>query len=641
MIERSNLEAALEYVRWGWAVIPVLPNAKTPATLHGVKDATTDPGRVREWWGRNPDFNIGIAAGEKSGIIVFDIDPRNGGDQSWMEWLESNGAEPVLQSDCMMQLTAGGGQHYIAEYTPEIKSCKLAQGIDLLSDGKYFLAYPSTIDGRTYDWEADSDPFAGCPPMIIPPRWIEAAQTKTRVINENVRSGDPFIQGGRDDGLIALGGAMRGWGMSEAEILAALIVTNETRCIPPLTDSDIRRIARSAATFQPNEQLAAEVAAGHIGDMGQSEQKAWYLTRASSFFGEPAPIAWRVKKWIPQLSTGVLFGQSGAGKSFVAVDLACSIATGKEWANCKTKPGAVVYLAGEGNYGLRQRVIAWATYHNFNAFELDNLFISNAPHSIDGPESAAEIIRLVREVTEQDVALLIVDTLNKHMLGKENDAGDIGKILSNVSIAQAALGCSTLIVHHSGHGESAQGRERGSSALRAGVDFSIETTKSDNKIKIECKKQKDAPEPDLIYFELAQVDLGWTDEDGEPIQPAAVAVLADAPVVEPEKTTGKDKAPKISENTRRGIDSFISACVSKGRMDESGQFNGVSDLFWRDEFYGLFSDDIQPATKRQSFLRAKKNLVDLEYVFEADGYYYPTIESGYGIIIQKECQANG
>jgi putative DNA primase/helicase len=55
---------------------------KHPITQHGVNDATTDRNRIRNWWAESPDANIGIAAGSESGIIVLDIDPRNGGYKS-------------------------------------------------------------------------------------------------------------------------------------------------------------------------------------------------------------------------------------------------------------------------------------------------------------------------------------------------------------------------------------------------------------------------------------------------------------------------------------------------------------------------------------------------------------------------------
>ena len=161
----TTTDAALGYAALGWRVLPILADSKAPATQHGVHDATTDPDTIRNWFDGNA-YNIAIAAGRDSGIVVFDVDPRNGGEDGWAEWLQNNGG---LDAGAV-QLTAGGGTHHIAIYDESIRSCKLAQGVDLLSDGRYFLVYPSVINGRGYEWEASSDPFDGAAPAPVPPR---------------------------------------------------------------------------------------------------------------------------------------------------------------------------------------------------------------------------------------------------------------------------------------------------------------------------------------------------------------------------------------------------------------------------------------------------------------------------------------
>ncbi|HEY7822781.1 MAG TPA: bifunctional DNA primase/polymerase, partial [Acidimicrobiia bacterium] len=86
MTNNQKLEAALRYASWGWHVLPLQPNSKIPATAHGVHDATVDPEQIRKWWSRDPEMNIGVAAGRVSDLLVFDVDPRNGGEQGWEEW---------------------------------------------------------------------------------------------------------------------------------------------------------------------------------------------------------------------------------------------------------------------------------------------------------------------------------------------------------------------------------------------------------------------------------------------------------------------------------------------------------------------------------------------------------------------------
>jgi hypothetical protein len=47
-----------------------------------VKDATFDPKQIKAWWEKWPQANIGVATGAKSGIVVIDVDPRNGGGET-------------------------------------------------------------------------------------------------------------------------------------------------------------------------------------------------------------------------------------------------------------------------------------------------------------------------------------------------------------------------------------------------------------------------------------------------------------------------------------------------------------------------------------------------------------------------------
>lgn len=284
----SKTEAALQYAAWGWRVLPVVPGGKAPATAHGVRDATTDAGQIARWWAENPDYNIGIAAGEASGIIVYDIDPRNGGEESWQRWREQHGREP----DGAMQLTAGGGQHYLALWQAGIRSTKLADGIDLLSDGRYFLVAPSSIDGRRYEWEGSSDPTDGVAPFPLPDAWIEPTRCTRRQARASADGG--LIRGSRNDGLTALGGAMRRHGMTEAEILAALAVANETRCELPLPASELVQIARSVSRYEPASDVAANASIGHdaagaLLAATRAETSDYYLTRATALIAQPAP----------------------------------------------------------------------------------------------------------------------------------------------------------------------------------------------------------------------------------------------------------------------------------------------------------------------------------------------------------------
>jgi ATP:corrinoid adenosyltransferase len=529
----NKAEAALTYASWGWHVIPVVPNGKIPATLHGVKDATTNQEQIARWWAQNPDYNIGIAAGERSGIIVFDIDPRNGGNDSWDKWTQENGAVP----DGAMQLTAGGGMHYLADYLPEIRSCKLTEGVDLLADGRYFVAYPSTIEGRSYEWEGSSDPFDGVAPFKVPAKWQQAYGTLRKPAARIQQTAGGLIQGGRNNGLTALGGAMRHYGMTEAEIMAALSIANETRCEIPLPSSELAQIVRSVCRYEPDTDIAASVAIGSEAAEAllaatQADKQEYYFTRATSYLSQPAPLKWVIKHWVPDLGVTMVYGESGCGKTFVTLDMACHIAAGFDWCGNRTKAGIVVYMAGEGNYGLRQRVAAWCKAHDVHT--LDNLLISNKAIDLDSPAAAAQIIGAVRELTQDDAAMVFIDTVNNHMVGDENSAQDTRKMLNATQIVARALNAGVCLNHHVGVSAEAKTRARGSSAWRASLDAQVLITKKEGLMEITCTKMKDTEEPQPFFGKLEPVPLGWFDEDGEEIK-GAVFALENAPVVKENK----------------------------------------------------------------------------------------------------------
>ena len=556
----TKAEAALTYASWGWHVIPVVPNGKVPATQHGVKDATTDKEQIARWWAQNPDFNIGIAAGERSGIIVFDIDPRNGGDNSWSVWTEKNGAVP----DGAMQITAGGGFHHIADYRSDIRSCKLTEGVDLLADGRYFVAFPSTIEGRRYEWELSSDPFDGIVPFRVPETWMQAYTAMRKPAErQQATTGGGLIQGSRNNGLTAMGGAMRRYGFTEDEIMASLSIANETRCEIPLPSSELVQIVKSVSRYEPESDIGAAVAIGSeaaefILEASQAQTQDYFFTRATSFLGQPAPLKWVIKGWVPDLSMTMIYGESGGGKTFLALDIACHVAAGIDWHGHRTKKGIAVYMAGEGNYGIRQRVAAWCKAHGLD--RLDNLFISNKSIDVGSPAASAQIIKAVRELTQDDVAYITVDTVNNHNPGNENDSGDTRNMINAVQIVGMALNAGMCFVHHTGNSIEAKGRARGSSAWKASMDSMILISKKSDLIEVSCTKMKDTEEPAAFFGKLQPVDLGWFDEDGEAIKGAVFAIEHDAP---------EQKKKGESENSK-DIRKFTNAWWASGAEDKDG-----------------------------------------------------------------------
>lgn len=175
--------AALWYAKHGIAVFPLHwpmegrcscgeqdchACGKHPLTPNGFKDATTDQARISEWWSKWPDANIGMPTGAAPGLLVVDVDPRNGGDESLDELLAKYGAFPNTAE----QLTGGGGLHIVLRYFGGPVPKTLAPGIDLKGDGGYIVVAPSLhLSGKRYHWEGIEGPEALLHPAELP-TWL-------------------------------------------------------------------------------------------------------------------------------------------------------------------------------------------------------------------------------------------------------------------------------------------------------------------------------------------------------------------------------------------------------------------------------------------------------------------------------------
>lgn len=183
-------------------------------------------------------------------------------------------------------------------------------------------------------------------------------------------------------------------------------------------------------------------------------------------------VSWVVKKLIPADATGIIFGETGSYKSFIAIDLSLHIAHGLPWCDQKTSKGSVFFIAGEGGAGLFRRIEAWHKSHGLSP-ETGELFVCPTPIALNEPENSNEVMKLIKQRAETTgyPKLIVIDTLSQNFSGAENDSSDIADYMRTLiyEIRKYFPGSSILIIHHTGHGN--KDRTRGASSLIANSDF--------------------------------------------------------------------------------------------------------------------------------------------------------------------------
>jgi len=246
-----------------------------------------------------------------------------------------------------------------------------------------------------------------------------------------------------------------------------------------------------------------------------------------------APVQWLVERYIEADAMVIMFGESGVGKSFIALDMACCIAAGEAWQGFPVKQGAVFYIAGEGHAGIGRRLGAWCKYRGV---ELGNIHVSTTAAPLTEWEAVKLVMRGIKAKVEQygAPALIVVDTLARNFGGlDENSNKDMGLFVQHMDRLKHELQTTVLIVHHTGQGN--KDRARGASALKGAADIEHRVeSRAGNTIALQTTKMKDAELPEPVLMRLHSVDLG---EIGN----SAVVVHADEFVDDPEPPMSKQQ----------------------------------------------------------------------------------------------------
>lgn len=258
-----------------------------------------------------------------------------------------------------------------------------------------------------------------------------------------------------------------------------------------------------------------------------------FVPRSSSEIAAIPIPPWRIKGVLPTTGLATIYGPSTSGKSFLAIDIAASIALGNDWFGHRVRKAPVMYVALEGEGGFPKRLLAWEQY---NCHPLpDNLsFILGQPFNITDPLHVQQLATVIKRGS-----VIIIDTLNRSAPDiDENTSKDMGAILAGCKLLAQLTDSLVILVHHTGKDES-RGM-RGHSSLLAAVDSAIEVHRQDDARSWSVAKAKDDGDGAEFCFRLAVEFLGH-DPDGDPITSCAIEPTTEAAAPRPNGLKANEK----------------------------------------------------------------------------------------------------
>jgi len=510
------LDHALAWAGRGFRVFPLHPGTKRPVWKGWPEHATSDPARIEEIWSER-DYNIGVCTDD---LIVIDVDVKNG-KQGMMSLLDLE-----LPLDTLTVKTPTGGLHLYYQGPSVANSAgKLGEGLDVRSFHGYVIAPGSqTVDGA-YRLAVDggvlpipghvlaklprpTDRFTnGLDVELDDPAAVEHAR-------QWLERHEPAVEGrGGDDHTYRTALKLRDFGVSEAVALDLLLGWNEG-CLPPwLPDALAAKVANAYAYGKspPGSASPQHLFAGvDVPEPLPPDEDA--LLQGAFWHGESwqGSVEWLYRDLLPTQGVCILNGQSNAGKTFVALDFAESLALGRPFFGVTPQArGGTIMLVGEAYGSVKMRLAALGSAQK--PLPLVTRYVGGLAARGAWKELTDRVNALMKEMRRRHdlpVRLVILDTLSSSgILVKEDDNAEAATALKAFSELSAAMNALIMVIHHppkSGEGE------RGASAIRNNADYVMTIKREGTSAvrEIEMTKSRDGETRAFGTFTLIPKEIG-------------------------------------------------------------------------------------------------------------------------------------
>jgi len=380
---------------------------------HGLKDATTDEEFIVRGFERFPNANYGVVP--TGNLFILDVDGPAG-----------EASVATLNLAATATVKTNRGRHLYCEMVgfDDNKPPKL-EGVDYRFNGNGYVVGPGSrhVKGTIYCFVGDAQRATEITP--------ENFKAKRKLAVDFSAGKRAIAEGGRNNELTRIAGALRALGSSKAAIRQALLAINAKDCSPPLPAKEVEKIADSVGRYPSTREKAFS----DIADVKVEK------------------VRWLYSPYLPRGVVVMLDGRPGLGKSNFVSALAAALTTGRgvPWSD-DAPVGKILILSAEDDPAriLKPRLIA-----NGANVEPGNIRFARELFSLD----EQGIVLLRAEVADFEPDLVVIDPIIAFMgAGAElNKATDMTRFMSDVDSVAREFDCTILIVRHlrkSGDGDA-------------------------------------------------------------------------------------------------------------------------------------------------------------------------------------------
>lgn len=464
------LWAALVYLGRGWSIIPVNRD-KHPRLDSWEEYQSRRPTEkeVRAWWTRWPDANIAVICGHLSGMVVVDVDTKEG--------IKAVG--PYVGGKTLVCTTGGGGLHYYYKHPGETAPnvMRFLPGVDFKGDFGYVVVPPSKHkSGKYYRWTDAQAQIDKIPDGLLP--LVTGRGQKTPLTPDDWKT--DLQDGERDVEITRRAGRLLQAGVPAIECLETMLTVNQKYCKPPLSVAQVKKIVKSIAGREAAKtEHPPKTRVSVFTVLDQREMLRTY--------GE-GENRWTVADWLPEASCGLLVAPPGTYKTWLLLALAHSVATGHpyldKWEVAGTGP--VLFLQQEDPWGMLQGRLAsmfkqQPPTEKSGEYSLDCTFVKELDEApifwytdrMFNFSDRAVMKQLEQRIREIRPRLVMIDPLYTAASTKDYMAEGAQRMAA-LKLIRDSYGCSFIVSHHttvSGSRSEDRASIWGSQFLNAWLEF--------------------------------------------------------------------------------------------------------------------------------------------------------------------------